>query len=154
MLFHLAQPQPWSVKEVSIRNRIDSEKDGTGDATLPALLGVIFDEINLQLYRTARPSTTRRWARDAAQLAHACDKAREQHQPVPQRQVGKLPLAEEEGHRPAVAAVELANAKVDDPRGDDLFVAVIDADIPRVLPAGVLVAAFACICHSKLKIDL
>jgi len=134
MLFHLALAQPWSIEQVPVRNRI--ERDGTGDATLAALLGVIFDEINLQPYRTARLCT--RWARDAAQLVHACDKARERHHPVPQRRlpVGMLPLVEEEGQRLAVAdAADFADAGADDPRGDDLLAAAIDADIQRMLRA-------------------
>jgi sorting nexin-29 len=140
MLFHLALAQPWSVEQVPIGSRI--EQDGTGDATLAALLGVIFDEINLQPYRTARLCT--RWARDAAQLVHACDKARERHHPVPQRRMGVLPLAEEEGQRPAVAAaVGLVDAEADDPRGDDLLVAAIDADIRRLMQAEVLAEPLA-----------
>jgi len=55
MLFHLTLAQPWSVEQVPVRNRI--EGDGTGAATLAALLGVFFDEINLQ--PTARPACAR-----------------------------------------------------------------------------------------------
>jgi hypothetical protein len=95
MLFHLALAQPWSIEQVPVKNRI--EEDGTGDATLVALPGVVFDEINLQPYRTARLCT--KWARDAAQRVHACDQARERLHPVAQRRLGILPMAEEEGQR-------------------------------------------------------
>jgi hypothetical protein len=105
MLCHLALAQPWSIEQAPIRNWIE---DGTAEATLAALLGVTFDETNLQPYRTARLCT--RWARDAAQLVHACDTARERHHPVPQRQMGMVPLAGEEGQRPAVAAALLSAA--------------------------------------------
>jgi len=66
---------------------------------------------------------------------NACDKARERHHPVPQRRlpVGMLPLVEEEGQRPAVAAdADLVDVEADDQRGDNLFVAAIDADIRRL----------------------
>lgn len=64
------------------------------------------------------------------------DKACERQHPVPHRRLGFLPLAEEEGQRPAVAAAAaLADAEADDPRADDLLVAAIDADIQRLLRA-------------------
>jgi len=134
MLYHLALAQPWSVEQVPLRNRV--EGDGTGDATLAALLGVIFDEINLQPYRTARLCT--RWARDAAQLVNACDKARELHHPVPQRRlpVGVMPPAAEEEQRAAdAAAAVVADGEDGGPDGDDLLIAAIDEDIRRMLQA-------------------
>jgi hypothetical protein len=86
MLFHLALAQPWGIEQAPVRSRI--EEDGTGGATLAGLLGVIFDEINLQPYLTARLCS--RWARAAAQLVQVCDhlKARKRHGPVSQRQRG------------------------------------------------------------------
>jgi hypothetical protein len=54
MLFHLALQvaQPWSAVLGPWTERIDADGDGTLATRCPAVLGEIFDKINLQPYRT------------------------------------------------------------------------------------------------------
>jgi hypothetical protein len=85
MFFHLAMAQPWSVVQVPIEARIGT--DGRG--TLPAVLGLLFDLLNVPPER-ARSLCTR-WARAAAQMVDLCVAARELTR-APSLPWGELPV--------------------------------------------------------------
>jgi hypothetical protein len=71
MLFHLAMAQPWSVVQLPFEARIST--DGRG--TLPAILGLLFDLLNVPPDRATRLCT--RWARAAAHMVDLCIEARQ-----------------------------------------------------------------------------
>jgi len=127
--FTLPWLSPGCVEHVRVRNRI--ERDGTGDATLAALLGVIFDEIC--------PQPEVGWEYGAASLLASCACLYPALKKL-QRRLRMLPLAEEEGQGPALAAAaEQTDAGADDPRGDDLL--EDERSSPPLMPAAQQAAA-------------